>query len=87
MMSHAEALLAGLPETSGNIDWPLLLLLARTEAALTWPDDMSRDGFDLSLPAGLDLRHPGDVDWVSQVADLADGGYGSARLAPGGYPA
>ncbi|TAN62812.1 MAG: hypothetical protein EPN20_10540 [Magnetospirillum sp.] len=52
---------------SGDIDWELLLLLARTEAAMTWPEQ-SQDAESIwSLPGGLDLRHPCDLDWVSRV--------------------
>lgn len=58
---------------SGDIDWELLLLLARMEASMTWPDmpqgpGLSSDAEPVwSLPAGLDLRHSGDLDWVSRV--------------------
>ncbi len=52
---------------SGDIDWQLLLLLARTEAAMTWPD-LPQGGEPIwSLPGGLDLRHPCDLDWVSRA--------------------
>jgi hypothetical protein len=61
---------------SDNIDWDLLLLLARVEASLTWPDmvtwsDMA-DGADPveSLPDGLDLRHGCDIDWVWRWAAM-----------------
>lgn len=54
---------------SGDIDWELLMLLARTEAAMTWPDPPQDDDSVWSLPGGLDLRHPGDLDWVSRVAE------------------
>lgn len=64
MMSCAPPLPNLIPTPAGDIDWSLLMLLARTEAALNWPD--------LSLPEGLDLRHPGDQDWVSRVADLSE---------------
>lgn len=59
---------------SGDIDWQLLLLLARTEASMRWPDmpqeaGLSQDADPVwSLPAGLDLRHSCDLDWVSRVA-------------------
>ncbi|BAE53101.1 hypothetical protein [Paramagnetospirillum magneticum] len=65
---------------SGEIDWALLLLLARTEAAMTWPDMLQDSGASESLPDGLDLRHPCDLDWVSRVV-LADN-----APAPGGMP-
>ncbi len=55
---------------SGDIDWELLLLLARTEAAMIWPDPPQDDESTWSLPDGLDLRHPCDLDWVSQVAGM-----------------
>lgn len=53
---------------SGDIDWELLLLLARTEAALTWPDLAEEAERIPALPDGLDLRHSADFDWVSRVA-------------------
>ena len=71
-MSLQSIARAGAPVASGEIDWDLLLLLARTEAALTWPDLSQPDSSDLSLPEGLDLRHPGDIDWVSRVVEFAD---------------
>jgi len=73
MTSQAEAITLH-PAT--DIDWPLLLLLARTEAALTWPDMAVSGEPDDSLPPGLDLRHHGDFEWVSQVVDRA------SRFAP-----
>ena len=54
--------------TSGDIDWDLLLLLARTEAAMTWPDLRQDAEPTWSLPDGLDLRHQCDLDWVCRVA-------------------
>jgi hypothetical protein len=63
--------LACVPAASGEIDWDLLLLLARTEAALTWPDEVQESKVDLTIPAGLDLRQPGDLDWVSRVVERA----------------
>ncbi len=44
-----------------DIDWELLVLLAKTDAALSRPE--------LSLPDGFDLSHPGDYDWVGRVAE------------------
>ena len=72
---------------SSDIDWELLLLLARTEAALTWPDLAEDADRNPTLPDGLDLRHGADFDWVSRVvADaaatprlLADGPYSSTK--------
>ena len=37
MTAHAQALPANIQTSFAEIDWDLLLLLARTEAALTWP--------------------------------------------------
>ncbi|EME70315.1 hypothetical protein H261_09018 [Paramagnetospirillum caucaseum] len=54
-----------------DIDWDLLRLLARTEAALTWPDGPP-DEPEPSIPQGLDLRHPGDLDLVSRTVMLAE---------------
>lgn len=55
-----------------DIDWDLLMLLARTEAAMRWPDaetgSAAAPNDDLSLPEGLDLRHSCDLDWVTRVA-------------------
>lgn len=72
----------------GDIDWELLLLLARTEAALTWPE-LAEDSVDRdwTLPDGLDLRHSGDLDWVSRVVansaatprPLPEGPYSSTK--------
>jgi len=56
--------------TSAEIDWPLLILLARTDAAMTWPDLPRPDDFDLSLPNGLDLHARSGRDWVTQVSGL-----------------
>ena len=81
MTAHAQALPANIQTSFAEIDWDLLLLLARTEAALTWPDEISPDGSDLSLPDGLDLRHRGDVDWVSRVVDLVEGSGPSSNTA------
>lgn len=72
MTAHPQALSASPQTPSLDIDWDLLLLLARTEAALTWPGEISPDGSDLSLPDGLDLRHSCDIDWLSRVVDLAE---------------
>ena len=47
-----------------DVDWELLVLLAKTDAALN-----RRNPPSLSLPDGLDLSHPGDYDWVGRVAD------------------
>ena len=81
MTAHTQALPASIQVSSADIDWDLMLLLARTEAALTWPDEVSPDGSGLSLPNGLDLRHSGDVDWVSRVVDLVEGSGRSPNTA------
>lgn len=72
---------------SSDIDWELLLLLARTEAALTWPDLAEDANRNPTLPDGLDLRHGADFDWVSRVVanaaatlcPLVDGPYSSTK--------
>lgn len=71
------------PRDDRDIDWDLLMLLARTEAAMRWPDAATDpgDGSDRSLPEGLDLRHSWDLDWVSRVAaDYAPPPLASLRL-------
>ncbi len=72
MFANAEMLSAHIPTPFGDVDWGLLILLARTEAAMTWPDLPQPEGLDPSLPNGLDLRHAGDFDWVSRVVALSD---------------
>jgi hypothetical protein len=61
------------PPSTTDIDWDLLMLLARTEAAMRWPEDSERDSDDPDDPApeGLDLRHHWDLDWVSRLAAKA----------------
>lgn len=81
MTAQTQALPASIQASSVDIDWDLLLLLARTEAALTWPAEISPDGSGLSLPNGLDLRHSGDVDWVSRVVGLVAGSGQSPNTA------
>ncbi len=71
-MSSVLNAFARVSATSGDIDWELLLLLARTEAALTWPELDHSGESDLSLPDGLDLRHPADIDWVSHVVEFSE---------------
>lgn len=62
----------GSPTTTASssapeIDWELLMLLARTEAAMRWPEEMEVLEPSPALPDGLDLRHGSDLDWVSKV--------------------
>lgn len=44
-----------------DIDLDLWHFLEQFEAARPWTD--------LVLPGGLDLSHPGDMDWVCRVAE------------------
>lgn len=37
-----------IPDPPDDIDWELLLLLARVEAALIWPDQAPPEGFILA---------------------------------------
>ena len=72
MFANNEMLSAQIPTPYGDIDWSLLSLLARTDAALTWTGLPPSGEEEPSLPDGLDLRHAGDLDWVSRVVGLAD---------------
>ncbi len=64
MLTDIDTVIARQPPRPDDFDPELLVLLARTEAAL------SRTRVSL-LPHGFDLSHPGDLDWVSLMAGSA----------------
>ena len=64
MLHHAAVCSARRPAPAEDIDWELLALLARTEAALNRSHP--------TLPDGFDLSHPGDFEWICRVAGVSD---------------
>lgn len=49
-----------------DIDIEALMMIARLEATFIWPDDEAVQPPPPGLPAGFDLHHWADFEWIEQ---------------------
>lgn len=71
-MDHSPIDISRLAGSAGDIDIEALLMIARLEAAATWPEDDEPALSPPEIPDGLDLHHWADFDWLERRVEGAN---------------